>query len=97
LAQAEVPIAAVTGSVEWDYLLSLIQAKIEKLELALASMEEGHTLDADFSYESMVRQKVFMLQFRIQKDTLEKVRDLPKQIIEQGEKAKLALHEYTDD
>jgi hypothetical protein len=96
IAQAEVPMSAITGSAEWDYMLSLLEAQIEVLGNTLAAMGEAHALDPSFSHEDMARQKALMMQVAAQKDTLERVRDLPKQIIKEGEKAKLALHNYTD-
>jgi hypothetical protein len=96
MAQAKVPAEAVTGSAEWDYLLSLIEAKIEELGNSLAVLGEASASDLTFSHEVMAQQKALMMQVKAQKDTLEAVRDLPKQIIEHGEKAQFALQEYTD-
>ena len=96
LAQAEVPMTAITSTKEWDYFLSLLQAQIDMLDNSLQAMEQGHVLDPSFSYEDMARQKALMMQVRAQKETLEEVLGLPKQIIEQGEKAKLVLRTYSD-
>ena len=96
IAQSEVPIAAMTGSGEWDYFLSILQGQIDALSAALMTLRAGNVLDPSFEYSDLAARKAQEMQVAIQIDTLEHVRDLPKQIIDQGEKAKLALHKYVD-
>ena len=97
VAQAEVPMSALTGSKEWDYFLSILQAEIDDLENGLLAMRDGGDLDPSFEYADLVRLKAQKMLTCVQIDTLQRVRDLPQQIISQGEKAKLALRQYADE
>jgi hypothetical protein len=96
IAQSEVPISAMTGSAEWDYFLSIVQGQIDALGAALMTLRAANVLDPSFEHADLAMRKAQQMQLAVQIDTLERVRDLPKQIIEQGEKAKLALHKYAD-
>jgi hypothetical protein len=97
LAQAEVPVQALIGTAEWDYFLSLIQSQIEALEAALMQLRAANVLDLSFEHADLAAKKAQQMQIAVQIDTLEQVRDLPKQIIEQGRKAQLALHKYVEE
>lgn len=94
LAQARVPVSALTKSTEWDYFLSLLQAKIEELDTALNTFQQSQITDLDFSHAELAQRKAIAMRFAVQRDTLRVVLDLPKQILEIGEKAKLELDQY---
>jgi hypothetical protein len=97
LAQAQVPIESLTKSVEWDYFLSLLQAKIEELDIALNTYQQSQITDLDFSHQELAARKAIAMRFALQRDTLQAVLDLPKQILEIGEKARLELDRYDNE
>jgi hypothetical protein len=96
MAQAELPVKAVTQSAEWDYLLGLIQAKIEELGKTLDALQASQVSDPSFAHEDLAQKKALIIQVATQKDTLERVRDLPAEIFAQGEKAQLALRKLAE-
>ena len=96
-AQAEIPIKDVTGSEAWDYFLSLLQAEVAKIDNALDSLQESTATDFDYDHASLARNKALTQQLMVQKETLAQVIALPKQIIDQGEKAKIVLRDYLEE
>ncbi len=97
VAQAEVPLTAVTGDANWDFLLSILEDQIQKLEANRLLLQDAADSDPSFAYEDLARSKAQKMQVSIQIDTLQRVRDLPKQIIEKGKQAKLVLAQYADE
>ena len=97
IAQAAVPAAAVTGSAEWDYLLSLMQAEVERLDKVIQGLTEAYAIDPSFDPIRMSESKAAIRTAVAQRDTLRSVITLPKEIIEKGEKAQLALQQYADE
>jgi len=97
LSQASVPVEALTGTKEWDFFNSLIQDKIEELSRMIDALADSIPLDPSFSYEDLISQKAEMIRLRTQRDALEEVRNLPKQIIEKGESAQLVLQRIEED
>ena len=97
MAQAAVPAAAVTGSAEWDFLLSLIQAEVERLDAVVAALTEAYATEPSFDPIKMSEAKASIQRAVVQRDTLQSIVTLPKEIIEKGEKAQLALQQYADE
>ena len=96
IAQAKVPMDIMTKSAEWDFYLSVLQAEIDKLDALMNVMQEADAREASFSYEELARQKALRMQIAVQKDTLEQVIRFPKEIFEKGEKAAIALRDYSE-
>ena len=96
LAQAEVPASALTRSGEWNYYLEIVQGKIEELEATLSTIQAALATDMAFDHATLAANKAYAMRLRVQIDTLKSALDLPKQIIETGEKAKLELVKYDD-
>ena len=96
LAQAEVPAAALTRSVEWDFFLSLLQGKIEELDSSLTVLQGSLATEMVFDHGQLAANKAFAMRIKVQLDTLQSVLELPRQIIETGEKAKFELSQYDE-
>lgn len=96
LAQAEVPASALTKSPEWNYYLSLVEAKVEELEESLNTLQRALATDMIFDHAGLATNKAFAMRLKVQIDTLQAVLDLPRQIIEMGERAKLVLVQYDE-
>ena len=90
-------MGAVTGSQEWDFFLSLLQAEIEGLTKYIDSQQSSYVSDPSFDPTHMAEQKARLIEATAQRSTLQEVLSLPKRIIEQGEKAKIALSRLTDE
>lgn len=97
LAQAEIPVAALTKSAEWDFFLSLLQAKIEALDEMLNAYQQALATDMVFDHVGLAAAKAGAMRVKVQIDTLQAVLELPKQIIETGKEAKLELVKYLDE
>ena len=97
IAQAEVPIKALTHDRNWNYFLSLLQAQVETLDRVLVALQESQIGDSSFEHAALAEHKARMGNVSVQRDTLQRIIELPQQIIEHGEKATLALHDYADD
>jgi len=97
IAQAAVPAAAITGSKEWDFLLSLMQAEVERLDQVVQGLTEAYAIDPSFDPIKMSEAKAAIRIAVAQRDTLKSVMALPKEIIEKGEQAQLALQQYSDE
>ena len=96
VAQAKVPAAALLEDPNWDFFLSLLQAKVEELESHLRALHGAQEHDMSCDPVTLSQQKAQMMSAAVQKATLEQVIAFPKQIIEQGEKAQLALKQYAE-
>jgi hypothetical protein len=96
VAQAELAIDVVTKSPEWDYFLSLLQSEVDQLDQMLEVLQQAYAREPSFSYEAMAERKAQLMQVSVQRDTLMHVLSLPKEIMEKGAKAKLALQDYSD-
>jgi len=96
VAQAAVPMELLTGQEHWDFFLSLLQSEVDALDRVLTAMREAHALDPSFAHEDLAAWKAQMMQLAVQKETLEHVASIPREIIEKGEKAKIALRTITD-
>ncbi len=96
VAQATVPVEALTKSAEWNFFLSVLQSHIEELAGVIEGLRVADSVSPSFEHSDLAARKAQLMALHAQKATLERVRDLPKEIFEQGEKAKLALHDYTD-
>ena len=96
-AQAEVPMTALTGMAEWDFFLSILQAQLEMLEESRMVLQDAADSDPSFAYEDLARLKAQKLQVAVQISTLRQVCELPKQIIEKGESARLVLEKYVEE
>jgi len=96
-AQAAVPIHALVGTKDWDYFLSLIQAKIDSLTAGLKGLQEAGANDPSYDHGTLAAHKAMTMQLSVQKETLEQIVALPKKIIEQGEKANFALRGIAEE
>jgi hypothetical protein len=96
IAQAEIPMGVVTRSPEWKFFCEILQAKINDLDASIAALQESEATSPSFDPVEMARYKVEILRLTVQRDTLEQVMGLPKQIIEDGKQATLALEKYAD-
>ena len=96
MAQAAPAVDVLTKSAEWNYFMSLLQAKIDELTALLEGLTQALAASTDYDMASMAREKACVQAITAQRDTLQNVLALPKQIIEHGEKAGLALHDYSD-
>ena len=96
MQQAEVPATVLVNSESWGYFQSILQADIEGLGRVLSALQGSALGDSSFDAGPMAAHKALQMQVKAQMDTLVEVLALPKRIIEQGEKAALALQDYTD-
>ncbi len=96
LAQAVLPVDAVTKSEEWNYFLSLLQSELETLAVAINTLQEAQLTDPCFETAALARDKMVLMELNARACTLERVIALPQEIFEKGEKAKFALQEHLD-
>ena len=97
VAQAVVPITAVTRDENWDFFLSLLQEQIEQLEAVVSTLQESAALDPSFEYKDLAARKHAIGTARTQLLTLQQVLALPKEILEKGESAQFALDALGND
>jgi len=97
VAQAAAPAEILTGSQEWDYFITLLQSQIDTLQKILMALRDSAASDLSFEHSDLARYKAQEMRISAQIDTLQQIIALPKQIIEQGEKAKLVLKQYADE
>ena len=77
----------VTGDEHWDHFLSIVKAKIEKLEEEVAVAVELLKTSDEFSTEALINQKLAVRLLGREIQALNWVIELPKTIMEQGDKA----------
>jgi hypothetical protein len=94
VAQAEVPMGALTRSHEWNLYLQVIQAMIgaaeKEAEAALAMLEDPEELDGT----EMARRKMKLLLRRQAVQTMTELRDIPRMLLEGGREAKKLLRKH---
>jgi hypothetical protein len=96
-AQATVPIDKLTHSEEWDYFVSIIQEEMNGTSALLDSLYEEMNTDTSFEPHIMAQRKAYAMRVAERRLTLEAILALPKQIMEIGENAKLALENLDDE
>jgi len=97
LAQATVPINVITHSTEWDFFLSILQAKIESIDASAKGITDAFTSSPSFDAAEMAKYKANLLRLAVSKATLESVMKLPAQILSDGERAQLELFKFDED
>ena len=94
MKHAAVPMTAVVRSPEWTYFLELLQGEIERLDAEAMALTQAYAVEPSFDPIRMAEAKALIMRVTVQRDTLQTVLALPKEIFEQGEKAELALATY---
>ena len=94
VAQAEVPMAALTGSPEWNVYLQVIQAMIEGAEgeakAAIEALEDPEVMEPT----ELAKRKTRLLLRRQAIQTMTELRDLPRMLMEGGREAKKLLRKH---
>lgn len=86
LEQAKVATHHLTGSHEWNVFLQRVQAWIDQERATLAAMSDS-TLLPNLTSEQILQAHRHMLAAKTRIDAWEQVLQLPKQILETGDKA----------
>lgn len=93
LSQAQVKAEHVTGHDAWDTYLSYIQSAVEKAQGYMAHLDALLTDPMVVDHSQIMRLKVEREACRARIEAWEAATSLPRQIIEQGEKARNVLIE----
>lgn len=91
LARAALSAEAVTGSEDWDLLLSMLEAERAKADAAADAAARQIMDPSLIDHDLMMALKVQALLFRARADTLKAVIDLPAALKRDGAAAKLKL------
>lgn len=91
LAQAEVGAKQLTSHPAWNGFVQILSALKEKSEEYLAAVNAEARISEDFSHEGLARVQAARRALHARIFTLEEVIDLPRQIIDDGQKAKEKL------
>jgi hypothetical protein len=94
VAQAVVPMSALTGDPHWDVFLQVLQGAIKQAEKSLAALDAHARGANDFSYKRLVELQVERRLLAERIKTIQEIRDLPKALKEEGEKAAELLGHY---
>ena len=97
VAQAVAPMDKLTHSQEWDFFLSILQDEMNGMAAVLETLQDAANQDMSFEPHIMAARKAQIMKVATQRATLEQVIGLPKEIMEKGEDAKLALESIEDD
>ena len=97
VAQAAVPIGRLTNDENWDFFLSIVQEQVDRLGALIESLQAAAFSDPSFEYADLVSRKAAIDRAKTQKATLEQIMALPKDILEKGIEAKLALDKLEDE
>jgi hypothetical protein len=88
---AALSASQITGDEHWDHFLEVVQARIKVCITERDKAAEALKNSDDFSPETLVNQKLAARLFGKEVKALEWVIELPKIIMEQGERAKELL------
>jgi hypothetical protein len=94
VAQAEVPMRALTGLHEWDLYLQVIQAMIADAEGREEKAAKALADPAVLEPTDLAKRKVALLLIRQSIETMTELRDLPKILVDGGRAAKKALRAH---
>jgi len=87
IQRAALEAAEVTGDEHWDFFVSVIKAKVEDLMGQLEVTEEALKNSDDFTTSVLINQKLAVRIFGSQIETLNWVLELPKALLEKGDRA----------
>ena len=80
-----------------DLPFSLIEAKAQELETTLEALRNAAIANPSFAFGDLARSKAEQKVIQMQVETLRAVEELPKAIMDHGEKARLVLRDYIDE
>lgn len=95
--QAAIAASYVTGTPEWDRLLTIIQAHLESAKVAKAALETALMSPNVIDPQAMMQIKVDALIVSERIHVLEAVIALPSDIMRDAEKARLHLEKLKDE
>lgn len=88
------PAEALTGDENWDLFLKIIQARIDRTQ-SLLEAEKVCLVSPDLlSHEEFLRSKISAIKLGQAIVTMEEIREIPKTLIESGQKARDLLREH---
>jgi len=88
---AALSIAEVTGDEHWDRFLQIVQGRIEEVTQMRDEARNRLETSDDFSAESLINQKLAVRLYGRDIEALQWVIGLPKDILEDGDRAKELL------
>jgi len=91
MQRAALSASQVTGDEHWDVLLSIIQERVEKLQSQMEVAIELLKNSDNFSPDDLINQKLAVRLIGREIGALRWVTELPKQVMEQGDRAKELL------
>ena len=89
--RAALAAAHVTGDEHWDRFLEMVNDRLVKKRVSLEGCRKQLEESNDFSPEVLINQKLMVRQLGCEIEALEWVIGLPKEIMEQSERAKELL------
>lgn len=97
IIQAAIAAKFVTGTPEWDRILTIIQAYVENAKQAKASMEDAIMAKNIVDPNAMMQIKIDALIAQERISVLEAIIALPSDIMKNAEAAKLNLEKFRNE
>jgi hypothetical protein len=91
MVKAEVGAGQLTNHQAWNWFLQILEAMKREAEEGLAAAEAGSRKSDDFSHEGLARVQAIRRAWYARAETLGEVMELPRQIVDDAEKAKEIL------
>ncbi len=96
-ARASLEAQAVTGDPHWDYYLSHLQAAIETTDAQIAHLTASLCDDTVVDHNQLMTLKLALAECKGMANAWKVARNLPKDLIENGEKATALLETLDTD
>jgi len=94
MALGALPAEAVTRDPNWNTVLEIIQARIDEAEERIREIQGQMEQFSGFGHDDLLKLKISVMLHRQAIETMTEIRNIPKDLLEGGEKARELMKKY---